>query len=186
MLSDSPFLFKKWCLMAKALTLGENRMKSVLGMEVDKYSERSAWGKFRYRIFRSAWVQFLIAPAIYLSILMRYPQLDSNNWEKNRRPFILNNLLIGTAYLGLASILGWKNLLLLAGPLWLMVGLMAFWLFYVQHQHCENYQENRAEWNHVEASILGATYYNLPKVFRWLSGNIGFHHIHNLNSRIPN
>lgn len=38
----------------------------------------------------------------------------------------------------------------------------------------------------LSVMMAGSSYYQLPKILQWFSGNIGFHHIHHLNSRIPN
>jgi omega-6 fatty acid desaturase (delta-12 desaturase) len=77
-------------------------------------------------------------------------------------------------------------MILIHVPILLAFSLIAFWFFYVQHQHEMNYKEMKENWNHLLASVRGSTYYKLPKLFQWLSGNIGFHHIHHLSSRIPN
>ena len=84
------------------------------------------------------------------------------------------------------GLLGWKEVLMVQGPVLLIFGSIAFWFFYVQHQHEDNYKEWKNKWDHLLASIRGSTYYKLPRLFQWLTGNIGFHHIHHLNSRIPN
>jgi omega-6 fatty acid desaturase (delta-12 desaturase) len=60
------------------------------------------------------------------------------------------------------------------------------WLFYVQHQFEDTYWERRDEWDYMMAALKGSSYYKLPKVLQWFTGNIGLHHIHHLNARIPN
>ena len=59
------------------------------------------------------------------------------------------------------------------------------WLFYVQHQFEDTYWAGDADWRHPEASLAGSSHYVLPGVLRWFSANIGVHHVHHLNSRIP-
>jgi acyl-lipid omega-6 desaturase (Delta-12 desaturase) len=56
----------------------------------------------------------------------------------------------------------------------------------MQHQFEETYWEEQAEWKFFMAALQGSSYYKLPKVLQWFTGNIGFHHIHHLNPRIPN
>ena len=69
----------------------------------------------------------------------------------------------------------------------LMVGGAAgVWLFYVQHQFEDAYWERRGEWDYTQAALEGSSFYKLPRVLQWLSGNIGYHHIHHLSPRIPN
>lgn len=38
----------------------------------------------------------------------------------------------------------------------------------------------------MAAALQGSSFYKLPRILQWLSGNIGFHHIHHLSPRIPN
>ena len=67
-----------------------------------------------------------------------------------------------------------------------LAGSAGIWLFYVQHQFEGVYWERREEWDYTAAALQGSSFYKLPKVLQWFSGNIGFHHIHRLSSRIPN
>ena len=84
-----------------------------------------------------------------------------------------------------------------SGPLWgpwpggrarfrFVAGAAGFWLFYVQHQFEDVYWERGADWDYATAALQGSSFYKLPKILQWFSGNIGFHHIHHLSPRIPN
>jgi omega-6 fatty acid desaturase (delta-12 desaturase) len=59
------------------------------------------------------------------------------------------------------------------------------WLFYVQHQFQGVYWKRHAQWDFFQASMQGSSFYKLPRVLKWFTGNIGFHHIHHLSSKIP-
>ena len=67
-----------------------------------------------------------------------------------------------------------------------MAGSAGVWLFYVQHQYEGVYWERTEKWDYVSAALHGSSFYKLPKILQWFSGNIGFHHIHHLSARIPN
>src|SRR5881398_1785066 len=67
-----------------------------------------------------------------------------------------------------------------------MAGTAGVWLFYVQHQFEGVYWERREEWDYAQAALQGSSFYKLPRILQWFSGNIGFHHIHHLSPRIPN
>ena len=97
-----------------------------------------------------------------------------------------NNLAIAAVYIALGYFLGWKEFLFIQLFLVFTFGIIAFWFFYVQHQHEHAYKEHKENWDYVLAAIKGSTYYKLPKIFQWLTGNIGIHHIHHLSSLIPN
>ena len=60
------------------------------------------------------------------------------------------------------------------------------WLFYVQHQFDTTEWEREPEWNFHVASLSGSSYFTLPPILQWFSGNIGLHHVHHLCSRVPN
>lgn len=155
-------------------------------LTVNEYRERSAWGKLQYRIFRWPLVTFVVAPAYYLIFSNRYPIFTLNNWKKMTFSQLKNNLIILATYVTLGFLLGWVKFLIIQLYIVLVFGVIAFWFFYVQHQHEESYKQWRDNWDYVVSAIKGSTYYKLPKVFQWLTGNIGIHHIHHLSSLIPN
>src|SRR6185436_7316848 len=67
-----------------------------------------------------------------------------------------------------------------------VAGSVGFWLFYVQHQFEGVYWEREEEWDYTAAALKGSSFYKLPKILQWFTGNIGYHHIHHLSARIPN
>jgi len=99
---------------------------------------------------------------------------------------VKNNLLILICYVTFAYFLGWKPFLFIQLSIIFIFSVIAFWFFYVQHTHETSYHTWKENWDFLIASIRGASYYKLPKPFQWLTGNIGFHHVHHLSSRIPN
>lgn len=155
-------------------------------LTTEEYNQRSNWGKLKYRIFRHPIVLFGFAPMTYLGIMLRYPFVRLKGWKRIRTGYFVNNLMILAVYITLALILGWQKFLLVHIPVLVIFGIIAFWFFYIQHSHEANYKATENNWDHLLASIQGSTFYKLPRLFRWLTGNIGYHHIHHLNSRIPN
>jgi omega-6 fatty acid desaturase (delta-12 desaturase) len=81
---------------------------------------------------------------------------------------------------------GFKLYLVCQLAMVLIAGSAGVWLFYVQHQFEGVYWERRENWDYFQAAIQGSSFYKLPKILQWFSGNIGFHHIHHLSPRIPN
>ena len=155
-------------------------------LTTEEFGELSRWGKFCYRFSRNPFILFLIGPMIYLAFNQRYLHGGLRKSKKVLRSHRINNLMLAIIYTLLVIFVGWKYMVLVYVPILLFFGTIAFWFFYVQHQHEENYKEIKSKWDHLLASIKGSTYYKLPKIFHWLTGNIGYHHIHHLNSRIPN
>src|SRR5690348_16513406 len=87
---------------------------------------------------------------------------------------------------GLTWIFGLKAYLLIQMMGTGIAGTAGVWLFYVQHQFDGVYWERGEEWDYTTAALKGSSFYKLPRVLQWFSGNIGFHHIHHLSPRIPN
>ena len=155
-------------------------------MTTEEYGRQPRWKRLVYRLFRTPVFQFVVVPIAYLAVTLRYPFIRLKGWDKIRRSYFLNNLLIAAFYGTLMVLMGWHAFLMVQGTVLLIFGIIAFWFFYVQHQHEENYKEWKDEWDSLQASLRGSTHYKLPRLFQWLSGNIGFHHIHHMNCLIPN
>jgi omega-6 fatty acid desaturase (delta-12 desaturase) len=82
--------------------------------------------------------------------------------------------------------IGVKAYLMVQLPVMLIAFSAGVWLFYVQHQFEDTYWEPSDRWDYVRQAIDGSSFYDMPRVLHWLTGNIGFHHIHHLSPRIPN
>jgi omega-6 fatty acid desaturase (delta-12 desaturase) len=115
---------------------------------------------------------------------MRIPAAKAPRRERHSVAWT-NLAIVG---LGAASslIFGLKAYLLLQLLIIMMSGTVGVWLFYVQHQFEGVYWDRSAEWDYTTAALKGSSFYKLPKVLQWFSGNIGFHHVHHLSPRIPN
>lgn len=83
-------------------------------------------------------------------------------------------------------IFGWQSFLLVQGPIFLISGSIGVWLFYVQHTFEDSYFEADENWSYVQAAVEGSSFYKLPKLLQWLTGNIGYHHVHHLSPKVPN
>ena len=155
-------------------------------LTVEEYTQLPSWRKLSYRIFRLPIFLFGIAPFVYMTISNRYPFFNLKGWRTIRISQVINNISLVAIYVSLCLFLGWKQFLMIQIPIVFIFSSIAFWFFYVQHQHEETYKEWQQNWDFLLSSLRGATYYKLPKLFQWLTGNIGFHHIHHLSSLIPN
>jgi len=153
---------------------------------VEEYKALSKKKQFYYRIYRNPFVLFVIIPVYYLLIHNRIPFIKMKGWGAARRSLQWSNLWIFLFYGVLFYIFGWKEFLLVQAPISFFFAITAIWFFYVQHQHEESYKEWKENWEYLFSAIRGSTYYKLPKVMQWLTGNIGLHHIHHLSSQIPN
>jgi acyl-lipid omega-6 desaturase (Delta-12 desaturase) len=153
-------------------------------MTVDEYLAAPLWKRLLYRTFRHPIVLFVIGP---LSLFLIYYRLPSRQSTRRARNSVLMTNVILLAILGLMSItIGIRSYLLVQLPIMFIAGVVGVWLFYVQHNFEGSYWARHEEWDYVTAALYGSSYYKLPRLLQWFSGNIGFHHIHHLSSRIPN
>lgn len=155
-------------------------------LTVQEFKVLSRWQKIKYLLFRSFPVLFVIGPAWYLLIMNRLPLINLKGWEHARRALLKHNLLLVGLHLSIILLLGYKAFLFVHLPILLVFALVAVWFFYVQHQHETAYKQWKDKWDYIRAAVQGSTYYTLPRIFHWLTGNIGYHHIHHLNPLVPN
>lgn len=167
--------------------LEERDIGDINFLTVEEYRNRGWFGRLRYRIFRMPVVLFIISPIVYFTISNRIPFMNIRGMLKRIKwSQVRNNLAILIVYTSLGFILGWTKFLFIQLFTIFLFAVIAFWFFYIQHQHESAYNQWRKNWDFVIAAIRGATYYKLPRMFQWLTGNIGLHHIHHLSARIPN
>lgn len=167
--------------------LEERDIGDINFLTVEEYKNKSWFGRLKYRLFRTPVVLFIISPVVYFTFSNRIPFMNFKGMIKRIKwSQVRNNLVILLTYTALGFLLGWKKFLFIQLFTVFLFAVIAFWFFYIQHQHESAYNQWRKNWNFVIAAIRGSTYYKLPRVFQWLTGNIGLHHIHHLSARIPN
>ena len=155
-------------------------------MTLKEYVNESWFGKLKYRLFRLPIVTFVIAPIYYFLVPCRYPTIDFNKWGKHMKMIIKDNFWIALSYIVIGTLVGWKMFLAIQFTLVALFGVIAFWFFYVQHQHEFSYKQWKHNWDFLLSAVRGSSFYKLPRVFHWLTGNIGYHHLHHMSSNIPN
>jgi omega-6 fatty acid desaturase (delta-12 desaturase) len=164
--------------------LDERFIGDVPTWTVDEYLEKDFKTRLGYRIFRFPITLFVIVPFVVFFIGHRFPSSAAN--KKERKGIWLTNIAIAALWVVLIAIVGWKAFLLVnISVLWLS-SIFGTWMFFVQHQFEDTYWERQEGWDYTLAALRGSSYYKLPKVLQWFTGNIGFHHIHHLSPRIPN
>jgi len=156
----------------------------VWTMTVQEYLESSRWKKFAYRLARNPFILFVVAPLYLFLISQRIPSSKSNPRERHS-VYAMNAAILGMS-LGLCLVFGVVPFILIQLIILMVAGGAGVWLFYVQHQFEGVYWERGEDWSFVAAALQGSSFYKLPRVLQWFSGNIGFHHIHHLSPRIPN
>jgi omega-6 fatty acid desaturase (delta-12 desaturase) len=153
-------------------------------LTVAEYRARSRRGRLAYRAFRNPLVMFGVGPIIAMVI---GPRIATRAQRPRLRHSVLLTDLSLLAIVGpLCWWLGVVNFLIAWAPAALLAGSAGIWLFYVQHQFEDAYWESADQWSYADAALRGSSYLRLPKVLQFFSANIGLHHVHHLNAKIPN
>ncbi|MCL7749791.1 fatty acid desaturase [Halalkalibacter alkaliphilus] len=183
------FPFEKWkrehsIHHATSGNLDKRGTGDVWIMTVDEYVNASFKERLSYRLYRNPLVMFGLGPIYLFFITNRFNRKDARKKERMNTHVI--NVSIVALYSFMIWMIGWQAFLLIQGPILFVAGVLGIWLFYVQHQFEDSYFEDEEEWDYVKAAIDGSSYYKLPKVLQWVTGNIGYHHVHHLSPRVPN
>lgn len=156
----------------------------ITTLTIKEYLALSRWDRLKYRIYRSPFVMLGIGPWYTFLISQRFVNPISRRRERMSVHF--TNLVIVLIVVVMWFTIGIKAYLMIQLPVAFIAGLGGIWMFYIQHQFEGTYWAEHEEWDYATAALRGSSYFHLPKVLQWFTGNIGFHHIHHLSSRIPN
>jgi acyl-lipid omega-6 desaturase (Delta-12 desaturase) len=186
-LTLTPYYHWRWEHSVHHATSGdldERGLGDIWTLTVQEYLESSRWRRFAYRLARNPVVLFGIAPLFMFLIWQRIPKSHAS--KRERHSVYWTNLAVLGMVAAFSAVFGLKAYLLLQLTVTGVAGTAGVWLFYVQHQFEGVYWERSDNWDYLTASLKGSSFYKLPKVLQWFSGNIGFHHVHHLSARIPN
>jgi omega-6 fatty acid desaturase (delta-12 desaturase) len=165
--------------------LDRRGLGGVATLTVEEYLALPAWRKLAYRLYRHPLVMFGLGPAYVFFLQHRLPfGLMREGW----RPWLSamgTNVAIALFAGAIIWLAGLNSLLLVHLPTMLLAASIGVWLFYVQHQFERTYWRRRGEWDYTEAALHGSSHYDLPRILRWMTANIGVHHVHHASSRIP-
>jgi omega-6 fatty acid desaturase (delta-12 desaturase) len=156
----------------------------ILTLTVAEYRARSWRGRVGYRLLRNPLVMFGLGPVFAMVVGPRIV-------ARGARPRMRNSVLLTDGALALLVgaacwLIGWQAFLIVWAPSALLAGSAGIWLFYVQHQFEDAYWQRGDEWDYADAALRGSSHLKLPSVLQFFTGNIGLHHVHHLNARIPN
>ena len=169
---------------ARSSNLDHRGIGDIWTLTVEEYLAAPRWQRLGYRLVRNPVFLLGFGPIFLMLIKERLP--GARGTARERRSVWWMNAAVLAVVLGLGSLFGWVNYLILQLIVLWVGGAVGVWLFYVQHQFEGAYWARGEGWNYTDAALEGSSYYRLPRVLQWFTGNIGFHHIHHLCPRVPN
>jgi len=156
----------------------------IVTLTVAEYRARRWRGRAAYRLIRNPLVMFGLGPVFAMIV---GPRIVARGARPRMRNSVLGtDVALAVAVGGLCLLIGWRAFLIVWAPAALVAGSVGIWLFYVQHQFEDAYWQSGDVWSYADAALRGSSYLKLPRVLQFFTGNIGLHHVHHLNARIPN
>lgn len=169
---------------ATAGNLDRRGVGDIWTLTVEEYISAPKLKRITYRIFRHPLFMFGVGPSYVFLVFHRFSQKGIQH--KGRLSVYITNLALLALLLLAGQTIGYTTYLLIQLPITIIAATLGIWLFYVQHQYEEVYWARNDVRDSLKAALEGSSYYKLPKIAQWFSGNIGLHHIHHLNPSIPN
>ena len=157
----------------------------VMMLTIAEYDKLPGWKRFGYRVMRNPLIMFTIGSLGVFIVSHRFYSRKDGRLERSSVIWTKYLLLLGLLVL-ISLTITLKVFILIQLPVLFLATSTGVWLFYVQHQFDGVYWERHERWNYMAAALQGSSYYKLPRLLQWFSGNIGFHHVHHVSPRIPN
>ncbi|WP_165793565.1 fatty acid desaturase [Hyphococcus luteus] len=198
LLTFTPYAFWRDAHNRHHASSGDLDRRGVGGVDtltVPEYRALTPAKRIMYRVYRHPLIMIVIGAPLYFIVLQRLPLAgpmpfaETYQGMKARhvwKSVAALNIALVVLYGGLSLWLGLGTVALVFLPVVTIAAWAGSWLFFVQHQYEDTYWAQKPEWNYAEAAVFGSSHYKLPQPLRWVTGNIGLHHIHHLASRIPN
>ena len=155
-------------------------------MTVAEYQALPRWRRGVVRSVHNPIVANLLLPPVLFILLYRTPFDAAKGWRRERSAVYLTNIALAALFGGLGLALGYRRVAAVQFPIMMLASIIGVWLFSVQHRFEHALWAMDDSWNFVAASLRGTSYLHLPRILQWFTGNIGFHHVHHMNPRIPN
>lgn len=164
--------------------LDQRGIGDVWTMTLKEYKAAPLWLKLQYRLTRNPLILFFFGPLGLFIIYQRFSYKNAS--RRDKLDVYKMNAAIAVYTIAMSFIFGFWNFIILQLVVTSVSGSAGIWLFYVQHQFEDTYWRSGEDWDYTDSAMQGSSFYRLPAVLNWFSGNIGYHHIHHLSSRIPN
>lgn len=169
---------------ATAGDLDRRGIGDIWTMTTEEYITAPRLKRLGYRIYRNPFILF--GPGAMLLFLWFQRFSKKGSGKSARKSIVITNLALLFLLALAASTIGIRTYLMIQLPVIAVGGAVGLWLFYIQHQFENAYWVRHESWNPLSVALHGSSYFKLPKVLQWFTGNIGLHHIHHIRPNIPN
>jgi omega-6 fatty acid desaturase (delta-12 desaturase) len=169
---------------ATAGDLDRRGVGDIWTMTIEEYLAAPLPKRFAYRFYRNPFILLGPGSVLLFLVLHRFPIKGAG--KKERASVLYTNLAILLIVGSATWTIGLPAYLLIQLPIILIAGSVGLWLFYIQHQFENVYWVRHDSWDPMRVALEGSSYFKLPKILQWFTGNIGLHHIHHVRPSIPN
>ena len=158
----------------------------ITTLTVAEYRALPRFRRIAYRLYRNPLIHLMIGPPYQFILRQRIPLGWSSPFREVWRGVLSLNVAIVAVYGGGVLLFGFESLLIVYLPIIVIASWAGGWMFFIQHQFENTYWESEADWDFHVAALVGSSYYVLPRILHWFTGNIGLHHVHHLCGKVPN
>ena len=155
-------------------------------LTVAEYQALNPRQRFWYRVTRHPLVANILLPPLVFLVLYRFPFDMPKSWRPERRVVHLTTLTVLAGLAALGLLLGYAHVAAVQLSVMALAAILGVWLFSVQHRGANTLWAHHDRWDATTAALQSSNFLRLPRILQWFTGNIGFHHVHHLNARIPN
>jgi omega-6 fatty acid desaturase (delta-12 desaturase) len=155
-------------------------------LTVAEYRALSPWARLAYRVSRHPLVVNVALPPLIFLLLYRTPFDMPKSWRRERLAVYATNAVLAGLVGGLGLLVGFGPVAFVQLLVISLAAIIGAWLFSIQHRFERARWLPGADWQHAAAALEGSSYLKTNRLLRWFTGNIGLHHVHHLNPRVPN
>ncbi len=187
-LTLTPYAYWRRCHAmhhAGAANLDRRGIGDITTLTLSEYLDLPRRRRLAYRLLRNPFVLLLLAPAFLFIIKHRLPIELIDGGREVWISTMATNFALLTMFGALGALIGFGDLLLVQLPITLLASSIGVALFFVQHQFEHTWWARSGRWHFATAALAGSSHLDLPAPLRWLTLNIGIHHVHHLAARIP-
>ena len=167
-----------------AADLDRRGVGDIWTMTAEEYLAAPLLRRFAYRFYRNPFILFGPGSVLLFLFFQRFSKKGAG--KRERRSVFRTNMALLFIVAMASSTIGLRTYLLVQLPVILIAGSLGLWLFYVQHQFENVYWARHGSWDPMRVALEGSSYFKLPKILQWFTGNIGLHHVHHVRANIPN